>query len=754
MSRVLGLTFVLALVAAGCGRSPALSGSDGGPPAVDGPRSERWVGPDLRPRPGDFWVPGDWWPPPPGDWWPPPGDWWQPPPPPDFAPPPPPHDFWPKPDVLPPPGDGPCAGSCAQICNLLVPCGLTSGGYGKCQNDCASLPPDQLACLKKVVCSSQPSCPLAKGCFGTPGLQPDLVVSSFNAAVTGSTVTYTVVTCNKGQGAAGNFYVDVYYNRTSAPGVGDFGELYQDYPGLAAGACLTTTLTRPSTPSGSYASWAQVDADGVVAESVESNNVSGPIKVVVGGPPPLGVDLVLTSLKATVSGTIASVTYQMQICNQGSAASPATEAHVFYHLSGAPPAGQKGDATTTVPALQPGACTNRSVVRNGVPAGSYSSWARVDPLNTVPESNETNNTFGPVLVTVGTAPGADLTIKSFTSQIQSQTTVRYQVQVCNSGTGASGATALHVYYNRGSAPTAGQSGEQLAAVPNLAPGACTTQNLYRYGTPSGTYTSWAQVDPQNQVSETNEANNVAGPITVVVSGPAQQANLAITQFTATVSGTTISYTLSVCNSGTVSASGFRVDLYYNRTGAPPVGTLGDAYDLILSLAAGACLALNRSATNLKAGVYSSWAQVDTLNVVSESNEQNNVAGPRVSVIAGPVVDCGAICALATSCGVFTPTQLQQCLSWCASLPTASRQCASAAVQSGGCTALKACNLPPPPPQVCPDLCSYLISPCNLLPSGQYWTCVGACENLTPDKLQCAQDAKAKGQCMQVVSCLF
>jgi subtilase family serine protease len=586
------------------------------------------------------------------------------------------------------------------------------------------------------------------------------VISGFTATVTGSTVNYSVVACNKGQAAAGAFYVDVYYDRPTAPGVGDFGELYQDYPGLAAGACITAKLTRAGAPSGTQTSWAQVDADGVISESSESNNLSGPIKVVVGGPPPTGVDLVLTSFKATVSGsTTASVTYQMQICNQGTAGSPASEVHVYYSLPSTPPAGQKGDAFTTVPSLQPGACTNRSVVRSGVPPGNYSSYSRVDPVNTIPESNESNNTAGPLTVTVGTAPGADLTIKKFTSQLIGQTTVRYQVQVCNSGTGASGTAQVHVYFNRGSAPGAGVNGDQLAYVPNLSPGACSTQNLYRYGTPSGSYTSWAQVDPLNLVAETSESNNVAGPILVVVAGPAQQAELAITQLDAKVSGTTISFTTKVCNNGSVSAQSFRVDLYYNRTTAPKVGNLGDVYDLVPALAAGGCVTLTRSAVNLTPGLYTSWAQVDTSNTVSESNELNNVAGPRINVVGGgTIVDCNAICALAISCSLyFNASQLQQCLSWCANLPTASRQCASAALPS--CTALKACNLPAPPPPpppdgVCPDLCSYLISPCNLLPSAQYWTCVGACENLTPAKIQCAQDAKAKAQCMGIVSCMF
>jgi hypothetical protein len=452
------------------------------------------------------------------------------------------------------------------------------------------------------------------------------------------------------------------------------------------------------------------------------------------------------------------VIYSVVVCNQGSVAAAATEVHVYYNAAAPPGAGQKGDNFQSVPALAPGACATRYVYRYGVPQGTYSSWAQVDPLNAVAEANEANNVAGPVKVTVGSTAGADLTIKSFTSQVMGASTVRYAVQVCNVGTGTAGASQVHVYYNRGAAPAAGENGDQLAYSPTLAPGACTTQYIYRYGTPSGSYTSWAQVDANGWVAETNEGNNVAGPITVVVSGPPQQADLAFQQFSAVAAGSNINYTIVVCNNGTVAAAGFRVDLFYNRLTPPPAGASGDSFDLVPQLAAGACLTLSRSAVNLQPGAYTSWATVDGKNAVSESNESNNTAGPRLVTI-GTQPSCTAICAFATLCGLFTPAQAPECQTWCNGLSSSARQCAAQAAQSGSCSALKACNLPPPPPPppppgVCPDLCSYLITPCNLLPSGQYWTCIGACQNLAPDKIKCAQDAKAKGQCLQIVTCLF
>ena len=642
-----GASLALALaLTVGCGRSPTLSSPDAS------------VQPDAWVPAGDSWVPPtDGWIPPPQDtrpppldgWQPPPPDGWQPPPPPDVGPPPPPFDAWPP----PPPADGPCVATCQQKCQLLKSCGLIAGGVGLCASQqCPYWSSYQTGCLGSLVCLMAPApnmCTMAQSCITTPPpppLQPDLVVKDFKAVVSGATVTYTVEACNQGQGQSGNFFVDLYYDRQNAPTLQDFGDQYDNKSGgLAPGACVTTTFTRANTPSGTYTSWAQVDADGIVAESNESNNIAGPTTVVVVGPPPPppGADLVIQNVQTQIYGyTSITVRYQIQICNNGSAMSGTTQVAVYYDRATAPPAGLAGDNSTGVAGLAPGACTNRNVYRTATPQGSYTSWAQVDPQNTVAESNESNNVFGPVKVAVGTTAGADLTIQGFSAQLFGTNTVRYQMQVCNVGTGVSGPNEVHVYFDQPGAPQAGDTGNQYTYVATLQPGACSTRNIYRSGTPAGTYTSWAQVDPKNAVAETNESNNVAGPITVVV---------------------------------------------------------------------------------------------------------------------GSTSSCSAVCAFAVSCGLFQPTQLPQCMTWCSVLTPTQLQCVSTATQNNDCNALKSCNTPPPPPPppppgVCPDLCSYLVNSCSILPSNQYWTCVGACENLDPQKIQCAQNAKSQGQCMQVILCMF
>ena len=632
--RVLAVIAAASLAVAACGRTTPLSSGDGG--VV---RDGLTIWPEVRPP----WFDGSWPPPPLFDVRPPPrldvkapkAD----------VPLPPKLDIWPpKPDILPPPKDGPCAGSCSQICQLIVPCGLTSGGYNNCLNSCGAWSPTLASCLKKVVCSSQPSCAVASTCFVTPP-----------------------------------------------------------------------------------------------------------------PPPPLGADLAITSMTANVTGgSTPNVIYQLQVCNKGSSASTmTTPLYVYYNLPGAPSVGQPGDAYNTVPPLQAGACVNRNIIRYSVPPGTYSSWARVDPLGQIAEANEANNTFGPLKVSVGTTAGADLTIKSFTAAKSGTSTVSYQVQVCNAGTGTAGASQLHVYWNRSTAPAQGTMGDQAATVPQLQPGACSTQTVSRTATPPGTYTSWAQADPQNLIAETNESNNVAGPVTVTVTPPQQQPNLAFASFDAKgVGQSEIDYSLVVCNTGQAAAGSFRVDLYYNRATPPTINTAGNQFTTVASLSAGACTSINFVAKPLAPGLYVSWAQADTNNTVAESSEQNNVAGPR-AVTLGAVVDCNAICAFAATCGLFTPTQLPQCVSWCNALSTTAKQCAVNATQQASCANLKACAPPPPPPpNVCPGICTYLTTPCNLLPANQYWTCIGACQSLTPVQIQCAQDAKAKGQCMQIVQCIF
>jgi hypothetical protein len=311
----------------------------------------------------------------------------------------------------------------------------------------------------------------------------------------------------------------------------------------------------------------------------------------------------------------------------------------------------------------------------------------------------------------GTTPPkeADLVIAKFDHNILGSDTVRYRVQVCNKGGGDSTATSVHVYYNRQNPPPPGAAGANKALVPPLSTGDCVNRHIFRNNTPPGDYLSWAQVDPMNTVPELNEGNNVAGPIKVFVGGSTIQADLTfqttdvVLQQTSS-GGTTLHYMLEICNAGQVGASQFRVDIYFDRSTPPPLYQHGDIFQMVSYLGPNDCTSQTGNLSNPPPGTYTSWAQVDTDNAVLESNENNNIAGPKTIVVPS------------------TPP-------------------------------------PPPPPPLpppdsCDDICNYLVDECGMLPANQRDFCISTCQNQTPDVISCALAAMQNNQCLEVIFCMF
>ena len=86
-------------------------------------------------------------------------------------------------------------------------------------------------------------------------------------------ITFT----NQGTADAGAFWVDWYAHRTTPPVPGTFGNEYASVSALAAGDSDVVHLTYNGySLSGVYQMYAQIDGDGLVAESNENNNVFGP----------------------------------------------------------------------------------------------------------------------------------------------------------------------------------------------------------------------------------------------------------------------------------------------------------------------------------------------------------------------------------------------------------------------------------------------------------------------------------------------
>ncbi|MBK8480391.1 MAG: hypothetical protein IPL40_04325 [Proteobacteria bacterium] len=114
----------------------------------------------------------------------------------------------------------------------------------------------------------------------------DPALGAFRATVDGTTVRYELEVCNRGDATASLIFVDLFYSdRTTddASGGRAPGDQTRALTGLAPNQCVALSLQRTGTPPGTYRSFAVLDADQLVAEPDEGNNVSQAIELRVGG---------------------------------------------------------------------------------------------------------------------------------------------------------------------------------------------------------------------------------------------------------------------------------------------------------------------------------------------------------------------------------------------------------------------------------------------------------------------------------------
>ena len=342
-------------------------------------------------------------------------------------------------------------------------------------------------------------------------------------------------------------------------------------------------------------------------------------------------DLEIVSFSHTTAGT--SVTYTVTIRNGGKKDAAAVRVDVYYDLGSPPTVGLSGDQTQLVPMLATGASQTLMFTRSPTPPGNYLSHAQVDSLDAVDESDETNNVAGPNPVTVVPPAGIDLAVTSFTSSVLGSD-VTYDVEVTNLGnTATTGAFDVELFYDSPTAPAVGPAGDDTMTIGPL--GAGMGQNLVfnRNGAPNGSYLSWVVVDSMDTEAETDETNNVSGPEAVSVGST--EPDLLITGFNPVVSGSTVTYTVEVTNSGVMDSGPFSVDLYYDRIVSPMVGDPGDDANVLPGIIAGGSQMLSFVRMATPAGTYDSYVQADTFDAVLEGNENNNIAGPASVLVSTP-----------------------------------------------------------------------------------------------------------------------
>ncbi|MCC6746640.1 MAG: hypothetical protein IT371_03215 [Deltaproteobacteria bacterium] len=459
-------------------------------------------------------------------------------------------------------------------------------------------------------------------------VSPDVIVS-----VNGSTVNYTVSVCNLGSTSTGSFKTALWYNMATGPTcsmstapdhtwtVGSLGT-------TPATSCTTLTHTRTNAVGGGYLAWVYADSDCAVTEANEGDNVRSKSYAVP------RADFYVQSFTSTVSGT--DVTYDVTVCNQGSDTTLSFLVGLYYSGSSAPVCGLTPDHTWAVSGLSNGGCTTLSWVRNAAPQGSYTAWILADSGCAVSEADEANNTD---FSAYGIAPSQpDLFVASINAVVVGSQ-VTYTTMVCNAGTAVSSDFSVGLLFNGSSVPGCVTTFDHADTVTGgLGQGACRTLTHVRTGATSGSYQAWAMVDRGCAVTEFSEVNNTASDYYTVL--PPTNPDLVVRNLTATVTGSTVTYSAQVCNEGTALSPASQVGLWYSRTTAPSTTCL-DTPDVTASvgqLFVQGCETKTWTQVTVPPGTYTAHALADSQCGVSESTETNNSRSAAYTVSAPPTPD--------------------------------------------------------------------------------------------------------------------
>jgi hypothetical protein len=473
---------------------------------------------------------------------------------------------------------------------------------------------------------------------GTPPAQlAGLTVDSVVAQSNDTELWYEIVVRNEGVVPSLPAEIDLFVDQPSAPIPGDIGSFIETLPSINPGETYTTALFTDSVAFDACTvacdSWVFVDSRLEVPEDDETNNVVGPISVTTLAPTvvtTLGPDLEVVGL--TWTETASGFDYEVTVRNDGDEDVTSSFAvDLFPDAATAPAPDGVGAESAAIPELAVGDEATVSMSSTVDCSAGCNAYATVDAWQIVAESDDSNNLFGPVAVTntpvtppPPTVLGPDLEVD--VTWLETGAGFDFTVTVTNTGDENAAKFVVDLYDDQDDAPERYDAGDDWKTVYNLDVGEAETFTLASLTDCTSECTAWVQVDTDDEVDESDETNNVHGPI-AVMAAPPTEANLQVVDVTWSDNGSGIDYEITVRNDGDTDAVDFWVDVWADKTSVPVVNTNGDDYELVTNLAP-------HSETTVSLSVYngctlgcSSWVFLDSTGIVDESDESDNAAGP-------------------------------------------------------------------------------------------------------------------------------
>ncbi|HEY8210992.1 MAG TPA: CARDB domain-containing protein, partial [Myxococcaceae bacterium] len=466
------------------------------------------------------------------------------------------------------------------------------------------------------------------------GSKPDFIITSVsgpNSATQSSSFSVTTMLCNQGT-QSGSAPVGIYLSADNTITTSDFQVGQFSAPSLAPGACtpLTGNVTA-SVSAGAYWLGAIADRSNAVSELIETNNALAGNQMGVGSKP----DLVVTAVSGpAIAVPGASLQMTATLCNQGTQPGTAPVTLYFSTDGTITTADIQVGLLSAPPSLAPGACATLTGTATASGAsGVYWLGAIADRAGTVSELIETNNAKAGNRIGTGNAPDFSVTSVSTAPGVSPGAPVTVAATVCNQGT-APGNAAVGILFSWDDTITPSDwFAGVLPAMPFLLPGACDVVS----GTLSGptiqtAYNVGAIADFYNATAELFEDNNAKAGNRVGVGNAPDLVVSSVSSAPSALPGSQVTVTATVCNQGTMGASG-KATLYFSSDATITTGDLlGGDFNPSPFLLPGDCDTGSLTLPAPPPGVYTVGAIVDRFALTAELLEDNNAtAGNQLAV---------------------------------------------------------------------------------------------------------------------------
>ncbi len=482
-----------------------------------------------------------------------------------------------------------------------------------------------------------------------PPPQPDLIMDSMTVPSTvaiNALLTFSDTITNQGTGTSGGFDVDYYISTNNIISVADtyLGSRRISSLDAAANNTGSSSFAIPGTlAQGSYYLGALIDTGSEVVELYENNNTSNAYALSIG--PPLPADLTISGLSATASVPAGeTITASDTVSNSGY---DAYGVDVYYYLSADAIVDGISDyyvGSRTITSISTVDDVNSGFdiqLPRDFATGSYYLGAIVDPLNTVVENDDTDNTSNTVAVTVTAPVPSDLVFTSFTPDtiVNTYNEMTISDTVSNQGSGDENGFDISYYLSTDSIVDGADINLGTRSVASLAASASDSGSVtYSINMSVGTYYVYAVIDSAGLTVESSTANNTSLVTMITVVNPDLSMGTFTVSPTSVQAGDSITLSNSVTNIGSADITdSFTVRYYLSTDSTVTTGDTWLATRTIGGLAAGATNTgslVDSLPINLTTGTYYIGAIADPYNYLYDGDTTNNSSTPVTMSVTG------------------------------------------------------------------------------------------------------------------------